>query len=44
VGYDSPSQFSREYRRQFGAPPSQDTTLLNARHQHDRTSEAAMAL
>jgi AraC-like DNA-binding protein len=26
VGYDSPSQFSREYRRQFGAPPSQDTT------------------
>jgi AraC-like DNA-binding protein len=28
VGYDSPSQFSREYRRQFGAPPSQDATLL----------------
>lgn len=28
VGYDSPSQFSREYRRQFGAPPSQDTTHL----------------
>jgi AraC-like DNA-binding protein len=24
VGYDSPSQFSREYRRQFGAPPSRD--------------------
>ncbi|WP_433755656.1 AraC family transcriptional regulator [Nocardia sp. CA-135398] len=24
VGYDSPSQFSREYRRLFGAPPSQD--------------------
>ncbi|MCG8455354.1 MAG: AraC family transcriptional regulator [Holophagales bacterium] len=24
VGYGSPSQFSREYRRQFGAPPSQD--------------------
>jgi transcriptional regulator GlxA family with amidase domain len=21
VGYDSPSQFSREYRRMFGAPP-----------------------
>jgi AraC-like DNA-binding protein len=21
VGYDSPSQFSREYRRLFGAPP-----------------------
>ncbi|WP_206641552.1 helix-turn-helix transcriptional regulator [Nonomuraea polychroma] len=21
VGYDNPSRFSREYRRQFGAPP-----------------------
>jgi AraC-like DNA-binding protein len=28
VGYDSPSQFSREYRRQFGAPPGQDATRL----------------
>ena len=28
VGYDSPSQFSREYRRQFGAPPSQDAISL----------------
>ncbi|WP_040863142.1 helix-turn-helix transcriptional regulator [Nocardia niigatensis] len=25
VGYDSPSQFSREYRRMFGAAPSRDT-------------------
>lgn len=25
VGYDSPSQFSREYRRMFGVPPSRDT-------------------
>lgn len=24
VGYESPSQFSREYKRLFGAPPSQD--------------------
>lgn len=24
VGYESPTQFSREYRRQFGLPPSQD--------------------
>jgi AraC-like DNA-binding protein len=24
VGYDSPSQFSREYRRMFGVPPSRD--------------------
>ncbi|SDN11898.1 AraC family transcriptional regulator [Streptomyces wuyuanensis] len=29
VGYDSPSQFSREYRRLFGAPPSQDVTVLH---------------
>lgn len=28
VGYESPSQFSREYRRQFGAPPSQDASRL----------------
>ncbi|WP_231114934.1 AraC family transcriptional regulator [Lentzea aerocolonigenes] len=27
VGYDSPSQFSREYRRQFGLPPSRDAVL-----------------
>jgi AraC-like DNA-binding protein len=29
VGYESPSQFSREYARKFGVPPSQD--LLEAR-------------
>ena len=28
VGYDSPSQFSREYRRMFGVPPSQDVVVL----------------
>lgn len=28
VGYDSPSQFSREYRRMFGAPPRQDVARL----------------
>lgn len=28
VGYDSASQFSREYRRQFGTPPSQDAARL----------------
>jgi transcriptional regulator GlxA family with amidase domain len=28
VGYDSPSQFSREYRRMFGAPPAQDAARL----------------
>jgi len=25
VGYESPSQFSREYRRAFGAPPAADS-------------------
>ena len=30
VGYESPTQFSLEYRRQFGAPPRQDTTQLRA--------------
>jgi AraC-like DNA-binding protein len=28
VGYDSPSQFSREYRRMFGVPPSRDALVL----------------
>jgi AraC-like DNA-binding protein len=28
VGYESPSQFSREYSRQFGAPPSRDIAAL----------------
>ena len=27
VGYESPSQFSREYRRLFGAPPRQEIEL-----------------
>jgi AraC-like DNA-binding protein len=28
VGYESPSQFSREYRRMFGAPPIRDVRKL----------------
>lgn len=28
VGYDSPSQFSREYRRLYGAPPRSDVARL----------------
>lgn len=28
VGYESASQFSREYRRQFGVPPSRDVARL----------------
>jgi transcriptional regulator GlxA family with amidase domain len=30
VGYESISQFSREYRRQFGAPPQQDVRNVRA--------------
>lgn len=38
VGYESPSQFSREYRRLFGAPPRADIERLHA------APAAAMAL
>lgn len=31
VGYESPSQFSREYRRQFGKPPVQDVVTFSDR-------------
>ena len=30
VGYASPSQFSREYARAFGAPPGRDAARLRA--------------
>jgi AraC-like DNA-binding protein len=30
VGYDNPSQFTREYRRLFGAPPGRDAARLRA--------------
>lgn len=30
VGYDSPSQFSREYARLYGAPPGRDAARLRA--------------
>ena len=30
VGYDSPSQFSRDYSRAFGAPPLKDALRLRA--------------
>lgn len=31
VGYESPNQFSREYARQFGLPPSRDAARLRGR-------------
>lgn len=30
VGYQSPSQFSREYSRMFGAPPRKDAEAIRA--------------
>lgn len=33
VGYDSPSQFSREYKRLFGAPPGKDGEVLRLAHE-----------
>jgi AraC-like DNA-binding protein len=33
VGYESPSQFGREYRRLFGAPPRRDVAALQAEAQ-----------
>lgn len=33
VGYESPSQFGREYRRAFGAPPRRDVAALKAEAQ-----------
>ncbi|MFZ6646030.1 AraC family transcriptional regulator [Undibacterium sp. TJN25] len=35
VGYESQSQFSREYRRLFGAPPMQDVKSLRTRMEPD---------
>jgi AraC-like DNA-binding protein len=33
VGYESPSQFSREYRRMFGSPPRRDVAALKGEAQ-----------
>ncbi len=30
VGYESPSQFTREYARQFGSPPARDAARVRA--------------
>ncbi|WP_313888500.1 AraC family transcriptional regulator [Nostoc spongiaeforme] len=36
VGYESPSQFSREYSRMFGAPPVKDVERLRSRIAGDK--------
>jgi transcriptional regulator GlxA family with amidase domain len=41
VGYESPSQFSREYARMFGAPPKRDAKQMQAVLREDRVSADA---
>jgi AraC-like DNA-binding protein len=41
VGYDSPSQFSRDYRRMFGAPPGRDAAELRRASALDAGAAAA---
>ncbi len=40
VGYESPSQFSREYARLFGVPPKRDTVALQGALREDRATAA----
>lgn len=40
VGYESPSQFSREYARTFGAPPKRDLRHLQTIIRADRAHAA----
>ncbi|QCC85693.1 AraC family transcriptional regulator [Desulfovibrio desulfuricans] len=40
VGYESPSQFSREYRRQFGTPPLRDVKNLYTTQEASAASPA----
>ena len=42
VGYDSPSQFSREYARLFGAPPARDAARLRGAAPGRAEAEAAL--
>ena len=41
VGYESPSQFSREYARLFGAPPKRDAQHMQTLLREDRASAVA---
>ncbi len=43
VGYESPSQFSREYRRQFGTPPLRDIKNLYNNQPTDPSTETVTA-
>ena len=41
VGYESPSQFSREYTRLFGAPPKRDIEGLRRKADREGSSHGA---
>ncbi len=41
VGYESPSQFSREYARMFGAPPKRDAKQMQTVLREDRAHAGA---
>ncbi|MFF4249717.1 AraC family transcriptional regulator N-terminal domain-containing protein [Streptomyces sp. NPDC001663] len=41
VGYDSASQFSREYRRHFGLPPGQDAARLRTEPREEAAAASA---
>ena len=43
VGYESPSQFSREYTRLFGAPPKRDIEGLRRRAESSRIEQATVS-
>jgi AraC-like DNA-binding protein len=40
VGYESPSQFSREYKRLFGTPPGKDGEQMRSIHELSQTPHA----
>ena len=40
VGYESPSQFSREYARMFGIPPKRDAKQMRASFRHDSSAQS----
>lgn len=42
VGYESPSQFSREYARMFGNPPARDINMLRQQAPHAPAAAAVL--
>jgi transcriptional regulator GlxA family with amidase domain len=44
VGYESPSPFSREYARMFGAPPRRDLRRMQTALSAERTQEGGLAI